>query len=301
MPAPSFQVGAMPTFAYVHSTNEHTPLHGGSRRSGPMPAISIITAAYNASTTLAATIDSVRSQISDAYEFIIVDGGSKDGTVEVLRHHDAHIDHWVSAPDEGMYDAMNKGAALAKGQYVSFLNADDRYFPHTIAEVVKHMENHPNADVIHGNMVKVKELDGQIYEREERPRPEFMPQGMGIFHPATFVKKACFDALGGYDTAYRLAADYAFFLQLWQQQLGFSYIDMPLAYFSLGGASNVGCGTYREAAAIQERYHTGYAAQTKLLLRKCERKKSYRNFIFGMARITKTTWLLNRVLKRRWG
>ncbi len=245
------------------------------------------------------TIASVAAQSHDNYEFIVIDGASKDGSVRVLQQNDHLIDRWISAPDHGIYDAMNKGASISQGRFLAFLNADDRYLPHTIALVAENLSNE-EPDVLYGNMIKVREIDGKDYEKEEKPRVDFMPQGMGIFHPAAFVKKSVFETAGQYDTTYRLAADYALFLKLWQEGKRFSYLDAPLAYFSLGGASNAGCGTYAEAVEIQKKYSTGYAAQTKKLFWKCRAKKQMRAIIFGLARITGTTAVISRSLKKKW-
>jgi len=263
------------------------------------PAVSVITVCYNAAASLPATIASVAGQSANDYEFIVVDGASTDGTVGILEKNDALIDRWVSAPDGGIYDAMNRGALMARGRYLAFLNADDRYLPHTIERVLEALE-HESPDVLHGNMIKLRDLEGEIFEREEKPNPEHMPQGMGIFHPATFVKRKVFEAAGGYDTTYQLAADYALFLKLWTENHSFKYIEIPLAYFSLGGASNAGCGTYEEAVRIQKKYRTGTAGKTLRQLWKCRVKKAVRSLLYSAAKLTGTTAVLNRAVRRRW-
>lgn len=290
----------MHNFAGV--TKRTASKQGGSRaatfaESGP--AVSVITVCYNAAESLPATIASVAAQASQNYEFIIADGASTDGTVEILEKNDALIDRWVSAPDGGIYDAMNRGAVMARGRYLAFLNADDRYLHQTVERVIEAMEA-DGPDVIYGNMIKVRNLEGENFEREEKPNVDYMPQGMGIFHPAAFVKREAFEAAGGYDTAYRLAGDYALFLKLWAEGRSFKYIDAPLAYFSLGGASNAGCGTYEEAVHIQKKYRTGTAGKTRRQLWKCRFKKAVRSLAFSAAKITGTTAVLNRVVKRRW-
>jgi glycosyltransferase involved in cell wall biosynthesis len=285
------------TFVAMQHSNEIKK--GGLRKGPENPLVSVITVCFNASSSLTATIDSLSKQTSSNYEFIIIDGGSTDATLELLQKHNNLIDKWISGPDQGIYDAMNKGAALARGTYLAFLNADDSYLTDTIAQVEKYLQYSQPA-VLHGNIIKIREIDKQIYEREEQPQPELMPQGMGIFHPATFVKKEAFVAAGGYDRSYQLAADYALFLHLWQSGFSFEHLDGPLAYFSLGGASNDGCGTYAEAVDIQKKYNTGYASQTQKLFWKCRRKKALRQFIFGMARLTGTQRWINRVIQKRW-
>jgi glycosyltransferase involved in cell wall biosynthesis len=269
------------------------------KRYTEQPLVSIITACFNAAQTLPATIASVAAQTDQRYEYIVVDGGSADQSREVIEAHLMHIDAYLSEPDAGMYHAMNKGAALARGQYLAFLNADDAYLPHTIAAVVG-SEQFGKAAVLHGNLLKLRSIDGQVYEREERPRPEFMPRGMGIFHPASFVAAGAFRQMGGYDTRYRLAADYALFLGLWQQERPFFHIDKPLAYFSTGGRSNSGCGTYSEAVRIQRALCTGTAHATELLLWKCRLRRLALRWVEGAARITGLTAALNRKRASRW-
>lgn len=260
----------------------------------------MVTVCYNAAETLPATIASVAEQSSKDYEFIIVDGASKDDTLRILREKDGQIDRWISAPDSGIYDAMNRGAAMARGRYLAFLNADDRYLPHTAEQVIKAAETYGDPDIICGNMIKVRRVDGETFEREEKPNPAYMPQGMGVFHPASFVKRSVFEAAGGYDTAYRLAGDYALFLKLWTEGRTFKHLNVPLAYFSLGGASNAGCGTYEEAVSIQKKFRTGTQGKTLRQLWKCRMKKAVRTWLFGAARLTGTETALNRAVKRRW-
>ncbi len=264
------------------------------------PTVSVITVCYNAASTIQRTIDSVAGQTDSDYEFIVIDGGSTDGTVEILKENDAVIDRWVSGPDGGIYDAMNRGAKRARGRYLAFLNADDRYLPHTVQRVKEVIDRGEECDVIYGNMIKVRSLGDEVFEREERPDLGRMPKGMGIFHPAAFVKRTVFEAVGGYDTRYKLAADYALFLQLWKEGRSFRHVDAALAFFSLEGVSNAGCGTYREAVEIQKKYRTGTAGNTQRLLWKCRLKKFLRNTVFAAAGLTGTTGVLNRAVRRRW-
>ncbi len=268
-------------------------------RNTESPLVSVITVCFNAASSLQATIDSLNIQTDKRFEYILIDGGSTDGTKELITANLSAIDLWISEPDGGMYYAMNKGAAAARGKYLSFLNADDSYLPHTISRIVS-CAKFGTAPVIHGNMNKIKEIDGKIYHRVERPNPEFMPSGMGIFHPTCFVLESAFRQIGGYDTRYNLAADYALVLALWQKGQHFEYIDSPLANFSLGGASNSGCGTYSEAIQIQKRYGTGTALKTTALLWKCRVRKFARKSAYILAKATGTmAWIKNKQ-KSRW-
>lgn len=246
------------------------------------PIISVITVCRNAGLTLPRTIQSIAVQTDRRFEYILVDGQSTDGTLKIVEAYGEHIDTWVSEADSGIYDAMNKGARLAKGEYLAFLNADDRYFPDTIETVIRHILE-TNADVYHGNMVKERIIQGKIYTREERPNPEMMPRGMGIFHPSSFVKASLYKEMNGFDLRYKLAADYNFFLRLWQSGASFQHIDQALSVFSLAGVSNTSCNTYAEAIKIQKRNKTGTAVSTIGLLWKCRVKRALRKVTFGLA------------------
>ncbi len=275
---------------------------GGSRNGVPIdqpPLVTVITVCYNAAKTLEQTLLSVKSQRYQNFEFIVVDGASTDETLDILRAHDTDIDRWISEPDGGIYDAMNKGAALARGEFLAFLNADDRYLLDTLYYLAKAAKGH-SAAVFHGNMVKERVIDGAVYHREEKPNPNFMPRGMGIFHPTCFVKRAEFGAVGGYNTRYRLAADYDLFLRLWQKGLVFHHIDKALAVFSLGGVSNAGCGTYSEAVEIQRLNKTGTSKKTMILLWKCRMKNAARRIVFAAARLTGQEERLNKKISGRW-
>ena len=105
-----------------------------------LPLISIVTVSYNAAATIEDAIRSVLQQTYPHIEYIVIDGGSKDGTVDLLRRYDTQISHWVSEPDKGIYDAMNKGIALATGEYIGFLNADDFFANNdSVQKIVDHL------------------------------------------------------------------------------------------------------------------------------------------------------------------
>ncbi len=116
---------------------------------GSLPRVSVITVVYNGEAFLERTIQSVINQTYPAIEYIIIDGGSKDGTVAIIQKYQHNIAYWVSEPDRGLYDAMNKGLAVATGEYVLFLNAGDTFFDnHTLQNVFIHWQ--PNVDIFYG-------------------------------------------------------------------------------------------------------------------------------------------------------
>ena len=130
------------------------------------PFFSIVTVSHNAVDTLPQTVESVAGQSEKDWEHIIVDGASSDGTIEYLKSLSDTV-KWISEPDDGIYHAMNKGIAMARGEVIAFLNADDVYFPQTLEMVRKAFVD--DADVVYGNLRKERFLAGRWYHRFEKP------------------------------------------------------------------------------------------------------------------------------------
>ncbi|NEN25730.1 glycosyltransferase [Cryomorpha ignava] len=261
--------------------------------------ISIITVAYNSAATIGRTLESLRQQTDKSFESIVIDGGSKDATMEIVKSFSDVVSKSISEPDKGIYDAMNKGIALAEGKYVAFLNSDDAYFPDTVASVIAFAEEQ-NPDIIYGNMQKERQLGKELFTRIEKPNLQKMPETMGVFHPATFAKKELFERLGGYDLRFRLAADYHWFLRAYIEKADFRYLDKVLVKFSVGGVSNFSCESYREGIIIQEELNTGYADKMRVLYEKCRRKRIKQQIIAKFVRLPIIKRLYLKKLKKRW-
>jgi len=129
------------------------------------PFISVVTPSFNSATTIRETIESVATQDHKNWEHIVVDGGSTDGTVDILRSHSHLI--WTSEKDEGHYDAMNKGILRAKGEAVVILNADDYFRPRALRQVAEALASHSEWDAVFGDVVFVDEQGRKIYQRQE--------------------------------------------------------------------------------------------------------------------------------------
>lgn len=243
------------------------------------PVISVVTVCYHAEKTLESTLTSLIAQTDSHYECIIVDGGSGKATLDILQKYDDHIDKWISEPDGGIYNAMNKGALLASGQFIAFLNADDQYLPQTIENWRRSMAEKP-AEVYYGNLQKEVTIEGKNYQRIQKPNLELMPKIMGIFHPAMCVRMDLFRELNGFDERYRLAADYDFTLRAYLRNARFHYIDIPLAIFSISGATSSGCDTYREALQIIKRNRSGHSFYMFRQWMLCKTKSAARKFLF---------------------
>ncbi len=202
-----------------------------------MKLISIITINFNNAKGLKKTIDSVVSQTCQDFEYIVIDGGSTDESVDVIKQ-SPRIDYWVSEKDKGIYDAMNKGIKQARGRYCLFLNSGDYLFSKSSLEIMN-----PclllGVDIVYGNM-KIENEDGSL-------RDGFMPANINrnhmmrdtLWHPVSFIRAELFKVCGLYDTNYRIVADYKWFLHaMFNQKVSRQHVDAFVSVFEMGGVSN---------------------------------------------------------------
>lgn len=191
-----------------------------------VPDISIITPCYNAARYLPETLASVRGQDGVTVEHIVIDGGSTDGTVDILRAN-PHV-RWISEPDSGQAQAFNKGLRLARAPIIGWLNADDCYTPGALAAVVDCFHRHPGVFLVNGHLLRV-DNDGRVLEfKRARTRPFFLYHfwlgWFGINHPALFYRREVFDRVGLIDEALHYAMDYDFYLRMVQH---YRVFDLP--------------------------------------------------------------------------
>ena len=208
--------------------------------------VSIVTACYNSARTIADTLLSVAAQRHGQVEHIVVDGGSSDGTLAIIERHREGIATLVSEPDQGVYDAMNKGIALASGEVVGFLNSDDVYADdQVLADVAAAFER---AEVIacYGDLVYVDATDTQRVVRYWKSRdyaPGLCVTGWMPAHPTFFVRRAMLQQIGGFDLQYKLQADYELSLRLFElHKIEARYIPRVLVRMRRGGMSNNSVG-----------------------------------------------------------
>lgn len=204
--------------------------------------VSVITVAYNSAKTIRDTIDSVLSQSYEDIEYIVIDGGSKDGTQDIVRSYGSEISHFISEPDKGIYDAMNKGVSMATGDVIGILNSDDVYQDDkVIADVVSEFKSSP-IDCVYGDLVYVDETDLnrviRYWKSGQYHRKAFV-NGWMPPHPTFFTTRTSYKAFGLYDTEFRSAADYELMLRfLYKNYCSASYIDRVLVRMRAGGQSN---------------------------------------------------------------
>ena len=280
--------------------NSSLPSSGSQLLSSSQPLVSIITVVFNGAAYIEQSIKSVLEQTYANIEYIIVDGASTDGTLDIIKKYKSNIDTFISEKDTGIYNAMNKGLKLAKGDVIAILNADDYYYPETIESVVNQFES-SSADVVYGNMTKLRELNAQEYFKEVEPDISIIEKTMPIFHPATFIKKKVYDAVGEFNEVYRLSADYDFIYRVYKSGFQFEYLPKSLAVFRIGGVSNVNCNSYKEGYQILKSHNSPHAPAMKSLITKCQIKNLLRStFSFGITLLGLKSWNERR-LARKWG
>jgi glycosyltransferase involved in cell wall biosynthesis len=220
-------------------------IRGGSKsfRDGE-PLISLITVVFNGVGTIEGTIRTVIEQTYSNIEYIVVDGGSTDGTLDVLRRYEREIDYWVSEKDAGIYDAMNKGIALARGDYIGMLNADDFFSSSSAIEKVAMRIKADNIDAVFSclDIVDPANLDRVLRKYRVSSLSSFMLRiGVMPAHPTFFCRKSCYDKAGLYRTDYRIAADFEMMVRLLiKHKIKWSFIDETMVKMRSGGVSSRG-------------------------------------------------------------
>ena len=206
--------------------------------------ISIITVAYNAAHTIVDTLESVVAQTHPDVEHIVVDGASTDGTLEIVKSHGQHVTRMISEPDQGIYDAMNKGLGLATGDVIGFLNADDVYADDGVLARVSAIMEREKLDALFGDaeFVSPGRPDQPLRRyRSERFRPERIAWGWMPAHPALFLKRNVYERFGKFRTDYRIAGDFELVARMFHGgTLTYRHMPEVLVRMRTGGISTGG-------------------------------------------------------------
>lgn len=198
------------------------------------PRVSVLTASYQQADYLAECVESVPSDRPTGVEHVVVDGGSTDGTVDLLeRMAEGRRLRWVSEPDEGHADAVNKALAMARGEWVGIQNSDDYYLEGAFEGLRRAMERDPGHDAYYANLVRV-DATGRPIRRVYCSRPSWLVhrfRGLTIRHQALFLRRDAMEALGGWDVGYRLALDYEFVGRLLRSDFSLRHVPAFWAAF----------------------------------------------------------------------
>lgn len=192
------------------------------------PLISVITVVYNGEQYLEQTIQSVFEQSYSNIEYIIIDGGSTDNTIKIIEKYADAVDYWISEPDSGIYDAMNKGIQLANGDLIVLLNADDFFPKESLMQVVERFNSDFVPEAIYYGDAYI--LYDDLQTKALRKAHLNFKKCMGIIHQTMFVMKSVYLKYGMYDLKYQNTADYDFSLRTFLNQTPYIYVEKPLVY-----------------------------------------------------------------------
>jgi len=206
--------------------------------------ITIITAVYNAAQTLADAMDSVLRQTYADIEYVVVDGGSKDGSVDVVRSYEPRFGgrmKWISEPDHGIYDAMNKGIRMATGDVVGILNSDDYFTADDVVEQVAQTLADTQLDAVYGDIhfIRAGQPDRCVrYYSSARFHPRWLRFGFMPAHPSFYCRREVFERAGLYKTDYKIGSDYEMMVRLFRRyRIRTRYIPADFVTMRTGGAS----------------------------------------------------------------
>ncbi|MFZ4105147.1 glycosyltransferase family 2 protein [Flavobacterium sp.] len=201
------------------------------------PLISIITVVYNGSKTLEQTIQSVINQSYKNIEYIIIDGGSTDGTIAIIKKYEKDISHWTSEPDKGLYDAMNKGIALAKGELIGMINSDDWYELDAVKTIVDTYLKNPDKRIFHGDRYDIDNEGNKRKYRFNKSKFKFLYFSMTFNHPSMFIHSDIYKVFK-YNIEFKSIADYEFVLKVFlNNEDFFCYIPITYVNYRLDGIS----------------------------------------------------------------
>lgn len=217
---------------------------------------SIVTVTYNAEKYLRQTLDSMLRQKYRNYEYIVVDGGSKDRTLSILEEYVPLFEgrmRYISEPDDGLYDAMNKGIRMAQGDYIGLINSDDYYEMDALENVAKVVVESQYPDVVYSDLYVIDADSKYLYTIPGDATK--LKKGMLVNHPTCFVRKTAYEKYGLFDLQYRIVADYDLMLRIYNNGGKFAKTDEPLASFRVGGLSNGNYKSTLEKYKVQRKYY----------------------------------------------
>jgi glycosyltransferase involved in cell wall biosynthesis len=226
-------------------------LNGDDKAVKAQPLITVITVVFNGAKTLEQTILSVVNQTYKNVEFIIIDGGSTDGTLDIIRKYEYAIDYWVSEPDKGIYDAWNKGLAKASGEWIAFLGSDDIYLEGAIdayANLIIGFRDRP-VDYISSRINLIK--DNKVLRTiGQQWNWKSFKKNMNVAHVGSLHRHTLFEKYGLFDVTYKICGDYELLLRP-RENLQAEFINITTVDMRLGGVSNSNSSVFYEVARIK--------------------------------------------------
>jgi glycosyltransferase involved in cell wall biosynthesis len=236
---------------YVNQVRHPESTQGGhgivEKYKSQRPLVSIITVVRNGEKTLERTIQSVKEQTYESIEYIVIDGASKDTTLKIIRKHEESIDYWLSEPDNGIYDAFNKGVSACTGEFIGILNSDDWMSQDQISNAVKSFSD-SGADFVHGDIYYHKKKGEKIFKCGDANYSEIIQKMMPqLYHTTMLCKSELFRKVGLFRTTFRIAGDYDWFIRVHSQGFKGVYEPQITGHMKIGGIST----TFRRRAVLE--------------------------------------------------
>ena len=209
--------------------------------------ISIITVCYNSASTIEKTFISVKGQTYKNIEYIVVDGGSKDDTLAIMNTYSDIVSQWISEPDKGLYDAMNKGIQLATGDIVGVLNSDDIFTDNYVLEDIANFHSENTIDASVGNIIQFNDAGKTVRKYSAKNwRPEKLKIGFMPPHPSIFFKRVLFEKYGKYHLDFVSGADYELIVRFFlKHHISWKFSNITTTAMLRGGISSTGFGSYQ--------------------------------------------------------
>ena len=202
-----------------------------------LPLVSIITVVYNGEKYLQQTIESVINQTYKNIEYIIIDGGSTDGTLDIIKKYEDHISYWISESDKGLYDAMNKGISIAKGELIGMINSDDWYEVNTVQIMLDAYKKNPEKSIFHADRYDIYEDTSKNIKKFHPSDFKFKYYGMTYNHPSMFITRKEYN-IHKYNIELRALSDFQFVLETFlREKNSLFYIAQPVVNYRLDGIS----------------------------------------------------------------
>lgn len=217
------------------------------------PRVTLVTPSYNQGRFLEATVRSVLLQDYPDLEYLVIDGGSEDESVQIIEKYESSLTFWESEPDAGQSHAINKGWRRATGKYLWWLNADDMLMPASLFTTVRFLEDHPHIDLVYGDLIAIDETDHQInrFNYPDFNLASFILKYRSISQPGTLLRKLAQESLGELDEELHFVMDREFWLRMALKGMTLAHIDKPVAYFRIHSQSKTQVGSDQ---AVKERY-----------------------------------------------
>jgi len=216
-----------------------------------LPLVSIVTVVYNGESYIKDTIKSVLSQTYQNIEYIIIDGGSTDGTVNIIESFDKQIGYWVSEPDRGIYHAMNKGIKASTGDIIGIINADDWYEKDAVESTIN-VFLQSDCDIVYADAYFID--PSSTSERKIRTNHENLHYKMSVFHPSVFIRSKLYDESECYDESLRISSDYKLLREFYSNDSVFCKNNNRVANMRIGGASAAWKIASFETFQVQKKY-----------------------------------------------